>query len=100
MDGLKVRYWPLLTRRIKYSDLAFVDYRQSVLPREFAGIGLRLASGGVLALLNRKGPGADVRLTDGRAYLVILTDIVELTKVQGHLTQARPDLTPRIRVSD
>lgn len=98
-DGLKIRYWPLLSRRIDYSDLASVEYRQAASTWDFAGIGLRLTSGG-LALVNRKGPGFGMRLTDGRAYFVILADNVELTAVQCHLTLARPDLTSLIEVSD
>lgn len=92
-DGITLRYWPLLSRRISYSDLASVQYRDNVSSWEFAGIGLRVASGGVLAFVNRKGPGVELRLTGGRAYFVILSDIAELTTVRDRLAHARPDLT-------
>lgn len=91
-DGIKIRYWPLLPRRIEYEDLVSVDYRESVSPWEFGGIGLRLASGGILALVNRKGPGIGMRLDDGRAYFVILRDQREREIIHEHIGQMRPDL--------
>ncbi len=99
-DALKLRYWPLLSRRIPYSEVASVEYRRNVSPWEFGGIGLRLASGGVLALVNRAGPGVGVRLKDGRSYFVIVTDIIELETVRDKLSQARADLAPRISSSE
>ncbi|MCI2956656.1 hypothetical protein MN032_03030 [Agromyces atrinae] len=99
-DGLRLRYWPFLSRRIRYSDLASVEFRKSASPAEFAGIGLRLAPGGVLALVNRRGPGIGLRTTEGRAYFVILADVDELAMVQGHVAGARPDLAQRIDVAE
>lgn len=91
-DGITIRYWPLLSRRIEYEHLVSVDYRRRVSPWDFGGIGLRLASGGILALVNRKGPGIGMRLADGRAYFVILRDQRELQLVQERIGQVRPDL--------
>ncbi|GAA1857555.1 hypothetical protein ACFQZV_02540 [Microbacterium koreense] len=93
--GLTLKYWPLVSRRIEYQALASVDFRQSASPWEFSGIGLRIASGRVLAFVNRRGPGIGLRVKDGRGYFVILADVVELTAVQDDLARARPDLTPR-----
>lgn len=99
-DGLRLRYWPFLTRRIRYADLASVEFRESASPAEFAGVGLRLAPGGVLAFVNRRGPGIGLRTTEGRAYFVILADADELTMVRDHVAGARPDLAQRIDVSE
>jgi hypothetical protein len=99
-DGLRLRYSPFLSRRIRYSDLASVEFRESASPAEFAGIGLRLAPGGILAFVNRRGPGIGLRTTEGRAYFVILADVAELAMVQGHVAGARPDLAQRIDVSE
>ena len=93
-DGMRIRYVPLLSRRLEFTDLASVDYRSQVSPWMYGGIGLRLAVGGVLAFVNRRGPGVGVRLTDGRAYFVVLRDDQELGQVRRQLAQARPDLVP------
>jgi len=91
-DGLRLRYWPILSRTVPYAKIASVDYRSAVSPWEFAGIGLRLASGGVLAFANRKGPGVGIRTTDGRSYYVVLGNDQELTQVRDRISQSRPDL--------
>ncbi|WP_029068077.1 hypothetical protein [Jonesia quinghaiensis] len=91
-DGLRLRYWPILTRTVPYANIASVDYRSAVSPWEFAGIGLRIASGGVLAFANRKGPGFGIRTTDGRSYYVVLADDQELARVRDSISAARPDI--------
>lgn len=90
--GLRIRYWPILSRTISYTNLASVDYRSSISPWEFAGIGLRLAPGGILAFANRKGPGFGITTKDGRSYYVILNDDQELDEIRDHITDARSDL--------
>lgn len=99
-EGLRLRYWPFLTRRIRYADLASVEYRESASPAEFAGVGLRLAPGGILALVNRAGPGIGLRTTAGRAYFVILADLDELGSIHDQVARARPDLTQPVDVAE
>ena len=91
-DGLRLRYWPLLSRTVPYAKIASVDYRPADSPGEFAGIGLRLASDGVLAFANRKGPGIGIKTADGQAYYVVLADDQELSQVRDRISQSRPGM--------
>lgn len=91
-EGLRIRYWPVLSRTILYANIASVDYRPSISPWEFAGIGLRLAPGGILAFANRKGPGLGLTTKDGRSYYVVLNDDQELAEIRDRITHARHDL--------
>lgn len=91
-DGLRLRYWPLLSRTVSYSDIASVEFRSNVSPWDFGGIGLRVASGGVLAFVNRKGPGVAIQTTTGRSYFIIVKDDAELAKVREQLSLTRGDL--------
>ena len=93
--GLRLRYWPLLTRAVTYDDLASVEYRPNASPWDFGGIGLRLTSDGT-ALVNRKGPGFAVRTNSGKSYFVIVKDDRELADIRNHISQARQDLSPEL----
>lgn len=91
-DGLRLVYRPVLSRTIPCTKIASVEYWPSTSPRKSAGIGLRMAGGGVLALANRTGPGFGVSTTDGRSYSVVLADDEELAQVRGWISVVRPDL--------
>lgn len=91
-DGLRLVYWPLLSRTIACTRIASVEYWPSAAPRKSPGIGLRLASGGVLALANRTGPGFGIRTADGRSYSVVLADDEELAQVRAWISRVRPEL--------
>lgn len=101
-EGLRIRYWPILSRAVSFADIASVDFRACVSPWEFGGIGLRLASRGILAFANRTGPGVEIHTHDGRSYFVTLNDPQELTRVRNHITHARHSLdqTPPSRDID
>ncbi|ACZ20634.1 hypothetical protein Sked_06740 [Sanguibacter keddieii DSM 10542] len=91
-DGLRLVYWPVLSRTIPLTRIASVEYWPSAAPWKSPGIGLRLASGGVLALANRTGPSFGIRTTDGRSHSVVLADDEELAHVRAWISRVRPEL--------
>jgi hypothetical protein len=85
--GIVLRFRPFLTRRIGVGEVVAVQMLARAHPLGYGGWGLRLARGGVLALVNRAGPAVRIQPAVGRTCVVVLASEEEAEAVRRRLEQ-------------
>lgn len=70
-DALVLKYWPILRREVKYTDIVSVTFEEKVTFSSAGGIGLRLG-GGVLGFINQFGPALSIHTQGGKKYLIVV----------------------------
>lgn len=90
-DALTLRWVPLYRKRIPREQVTGWSVSEdAVSPWRYGGVGLRLASGGTLALVNRRGPVLELEVERYRRYVVALADAEEARAVREFMTDWAP----------
>lgn len=86
-DEVLLRYRPLLTRRIATRDVVRFEVLPHVHPMRYGGWGLRVATGNVLAFVNRPGPALLMEPARGRTSVIVLASAEEAEAVRRRLEE-------------
>lgn len=86
-DDIRLRWAPIHTSRIpRESVTTWSVTDEAVSPWRYGGIGLRLASRGTLAFVNRKGRVLELETSRNRRYAITLADDEEVAAVHRELS--------------
>lgn len=86
-DEVRLHYRPLLTRRIATGDIVRFELIERVHPVQYWGAGLRLASGNVVAFVNRPGPALRIQPARGWSSVIVLASAEEAEAVRRRLEE-------------
>lgn len=87
-DTLVLKYWPILNREVKYSDIASARFEEKVTFSSAGGMGLRLG-GGALSFVNQFGPALSIRTHGGKKYLIVVPNPNDRERVSRWLNIPR-----------
>ena len=84
---VRLRWAPIYSSRIDRTSITSWSVSEgAVSPWKYGGIGLRLASRGTLALVNRKGRVLELETSENRRYAIVLADDNEVSMVRRELS--------------
>jgi len=86
-DEVRLHYRPLLTRRIATRDVVRFELIERARPLQYGGLGLRLASGKVVAFVNRPGPALRIQPARGWSSVIVLASAEEAEAVRRRLEE-------------
>jgi hypothetical protein len=86
-DEVRLRWAPIYASRIQRASITNWSVSdEPVSPWKYGGIGLRLASRGTLALVNRKGRVLEFETSENRRYVITLFSDEEVAMVRREMS--------------